>query len=195
MKEHFELEELREDWQSTAAGTNASPGIAALRRQVRRETRNMRGSLVAPLVVSLVIGGRMLALAVRSGDYDHMIFAVETWLFVAVMWLGCAWIARGTWDLLGESTADFVALSLRRARSRIIGAVFGGIMYLAQLVFIVSWKTLYTPQALGDVATSWPVVALGWIGFPAYIAWSLWFTRAQRREIERLSVVQAALRD
>ena len=66
-----------------------------------------------------------------------VLLAIETWIFIVVIWAGSLWIARGTWRPLADTTAAFVEVSIRRREANLRGATFGACAYVVQVVFVV----------------------------------------------------------
>jgi hypothetical protein len=139
-------------------------------------------------VVTVGIGGHLLMQAVSSPQLTHILLAVEGWVFIAVVWAASLWIARGTWRPYGQTTAAFVDLAIRRCQSNLTATRVGMWLYCAQFVSasLLVWAIDNSPRPLSVLLTSWPVILLGWIGFPAYIVWMVWFRRRQRAELARL---------
>ena len=129
MNSDTELESWRSQWLATDDGSTNASAAAALRRRTLQQSRRQRIGLIAPVLVTVIVGGSMLLRAAGSAQLIDVALAVECWLFIAVAWAGSLWIARGTWKPLGESTADFLQLSIRRCRANIRGAAFGIALY------------------------------------------------------------------
>ena len=69
-------------------------------------------------------------------------------------------------------------------------AKFGAVLYVAQFLFILLWKIEVSAIGVAAVLTGWPVVVLGWIGFPLYLVWLGWFLRRKGRELGALVEMQ-----
>ena len=82
MKLDAELELWREQWQSSSE----SPVLTGLRKRVARESLYMRIMLMTDILVTAVIGGATLALAIRNPRPATIILAAATWLFITVAW-------------------------------------------------------------------------------------------------------------
>jgi hypothetical protein len=190
MNANVELETWRALWRTQSDG----PAASDLRDRVARETRRRHLGLVLPVAVTAVIGSWVISRAVASAAFDDVVVAIETWLFVAVMWFGALWIDRGNWRPLVNTMTGFVELSIRRRRSTLAGLRFAAAMYIAQLAFLVFWKLLSSPS-MQDVLTAWPVVVLGWIGTPAFLAFASWYGRRVRAELGRLEDLRTSLAD
>jgi hypothetical protein len=154
----------------------------------------MKIGLIAPILVTLGIGGGFTALALTSASPIGVVLVAEVWLFILVAWIGCLWLARGTWRPLAETTAAFIDLSIRRCRSNIRGVTFGAWLYVAQLSFMLLWKLYATPIELTALLTAWPVILIGWIALPLFLAWRSWFVRRQRAALQHYLELQRQLR-
>jgi hypothetical protein len=153
----------------------------------------MKIGLIAPILVTIGIGGGFTALALMPATAIDVVLVAEVWFFILVTWAGSLWIARGTWSPLAETTAAFVDVSIRRCRSNVRAATFGAWLYVAQLSFIVLWKFYSTSIELAALLTAWPVVLIGWVGLPAFFAWKSWFARRQRVKLEHFLELERQL--
>ena len=184
MDSNTDLDKWRVLWQTDPS--RKRPTVAELRDRVMRETRRKRMMLLAPMVVTVAIGGWMTARALGSGRVDDVVLAVEAWLFMAVIWTGSLWIDRGTWQPLGDSTGAFLELAIRRSESTLRAMRFGVFMYLIQLTAVLSWKVYSSGADPATLLRSWSAVVLGWIGLPFLIGLSVWYTRHKMTERHRL---------
>jgi len=160
---------------------------------VRRETRSLKLNLVFPILVTVVIGGAIILRALRTGQAIDILLAGETWTFIVVTWVGCMWIARGTWRPLADTTAAFVDISIRRREANLRGATFGTFLYVFQLAFTVIALSAASPAGIVPVLTSINVIVAGWIGLPVGLAILYWFRRRQRADLERLRELKRQL--
>jgi hypothetical protein len=189
-----ELEKWRRQWQSGAANA-AEPGAAQqLRRRVLRETRWLKLSLVFPILVTVGVGGLVILRALRAPQTVEIVLAVETWIFIAVVWAAALWVARGTWRPLADTTAAFVAVSIHRREANLRGATLGACLYVFQLLFIVVFLGFVAPGGIGAVVTSPHVIVVGWVGVPIGLAWLHWFRQRQRAELEHLRELERQLK-
>jgi hypothetical protein len=185
----LELEAWRVAWQAQSDGPSASE----LRDRVARETRRRRVGLVLPVMVTVIIGGWVMSRAIGSGAFNDVVLAFEAWLFIGVVWAGSLWIDRGNQRPLADTTAAFVALSIRRRQSTLAGLRFGAVLYLLQLAFLVMWNLLSASAPAFDVLTEVPVIVLGWIGAPAFVTFARWYGRRVAREIRGLRRLRESL--
>lgn len=185
MNQDGEMAAWREQWLGAGAGN--IPESAVLKARVLDQSRRMRLALIAPVTVTVTIGGWLLARAAGSGTLLDIVLAVEGCLFIAIVWGASLWIARGTWVLLGKTTAAFLDLAIRRCHSNIAATRLGVGLYVAQLVAIFAVVWLVDPTVgLAEMAMSVRTLVLGWIGLPVYVGWTVWFGRRQRAELMRL---------
>ena len=191
MKENVELDRWRLLWQARAEG----PDAADLRDRVERETRRRKAALIAPVLVTLVIGGGTTALAVATRGTQEIAVAIEAWLSIAVTWAVALWIDRGSWAPLGNTTTAFVDISIQRCRSDITGLHVAALLYVAQFVTILALKQFLSPVPVLDLLTAWPVVLIGWVAFPIFLAWAIWYGRRRERELRRLLDLRRQLTD
>jgi hypothetical protein len=182
MNANVELDTWRQLWQTSAEG----PGAAELRDRVARETRRRRIAAIGPVLVTVVVGGWSLFRAVESPGLDNVLLAVETWIFIAVAWVVALWIERGSWQLLSDPTSTFIDISIRRCETALRGLRFVVVMYVAQFVFILSWRLQFGSSGFAEVMASWPVIVVGWVAGPLLFGFVAWYGRAKRAELSYL---------
>jgi hypothetical protein len=189
MKANVELETWRRLWHEQSS----RPVSADLRDRVARETRLKKLGLIGSTSVTVLIGGWITLRAISSARPEDVALAVETWLFIAVVWTGALWIDRGTWRPLAQTTTAFVDLSIRRCESTLSALRFGLFLYIGQLAILLAWQSRYSSMAPAALWTSWPVVLLGWIGAPAVCAFAIWYTRRKKSELAQLLAMRRQL--
>lgn len=192
MSNDAELESWRRQWQQGEPA--AADAVAQLRQRVLRETRWLKWSLVGPILVTLGVGGAMTLRALGTEQSIDVLFAVETWIFIVVTWAGSLWLARGTWRPLADTTAAFVAISIRRREANARAAIFALCLYVAQLVFVVLALAEQAPDGVAPLLMSSFVMIAGWIGVPVGLAILLWFRRRRRADLERLRELERQLK-
>jgi hypothetical protein len=193
MNTEADLAVWRRQWAAQPDTRNDAHWAEDLKRRVTRESRLMKIGLIAPILVTLLIGGGFIAFALTFASAANVVLVAEVWGFILVTWAGSLWLARGTWRPLGETTAAFVDISIRRCRSNIRAASFGAWLYVGQLAFMLLWKFYSTSIALAALMTAWPVILIGWLGLPAFFAWRSWFVRRQRAKLDRFLELQRQL--
>jgi hypothetical protein len=189
MNANGELDSWRVLWQAEVD----APSAADLRDRIARETRRKKILLIAPISVTLAIGGWVISRAMASARSEDVVLALETWLFIGIIWIGSLWIERGTWRPLADTTRGFVDLSIRRCQSIITGLRFATILYLAQLAFILSWQLRDPSIAPEAILMSRPMILIGWAGVPGFLAFAVWFSRKKRQELVTLVDLQRQL--
>ncbi len=193
MSTDVELEKWRRHWQGGPADAPRADDVERLRRHVVRETRLIKLGMIAPVMVTVLIGGGAVLRALRSGEAIDVVLAVENWIFIIALWVGCLAIARGTWRPLADTTAAFVDLSIRRREANLRGATFGAWCYVLQFLIVTVVMSIATSVEAVAVLTSWPVIVLGWVGVPSVFAALYWYRRRQRPELARLRELKRQL--
>lgn len=130
-----ELELWREQWQASSE----APVLTGLRKRVARESLYMRIMLLADVLVTLVIGGATLALALRNPRPATIILAAATWLFITVAWIFGLSNRKDAWRPSASTTSAFLDLSIRRCRGNLRAVTFGTILYAVEMTFCLSW--------------------------------------------------------
>jgi hypothetical protein len=194
MNTDAELAVWRRQWAAQSDTRNDADWAEDLKRRVTRDSRLMKIGLIAPILVTLGVGGGFTALALTFTSSVGVVLVAEVWLFILVAWVGCLWLARGTWRPLAETTAAFIDLSIRRCRSNLRTATFGAWLYFGQLVFMLLWKLYSTSIELTALVTAWPVILIGWLGLPAFLAWRFWFVRRQRAKLDHFLELERQLK-
>jgi hypothetical protein len=195
MNKDVELEDWRRQWQSRSESAAEADAVEQLRRRVLRETRWNKIGLIAPILVTLVVGGGIVLRALRTGQAIDVLLAVEAWILIVVIWVGCLWIARGTWRPLADTTAAFIDISIRRREANLRGATFGACLYVVQVAFIALALGAASPTGIVSVLTSGSMIVVGWIGVPGGLAALYWFRRRQRADLERLRELKRQLQN
>jgi hypothetical protein len=186
MSTDVDLEKWRRQWQGGAAGASRGHEVERLRRRALRETSWIKLGMIAPVLVTVLIGGGVVLRALRSGETVDVVLAVESWIFIVALWVGSLAIARGTWRPLADTTTAFVDVSIRRREANLRGATFGAWAYVLQFLIQTVVMSIATSAEAVAVLTSWPVIVLGWVGVPSFLVGVYWFRRRQRAELERL---------
>lgn len=190
MKQDVEYHAWQRQWQHEPEPSSAYVW-SGLEQRIHRQTQWNRIGLIAPIVVTVGMGGYLLKRAAETRQLTDILLAAEGWIFIAVVWAVCLWIARGTWAPFAQTTAAFVDLAIRRCRSNLKATHAGAWLYAAQLICLL----LLLPGRPAVLLTSWPVIVLGWIGFPAYLIWLAGFHRRQHAELRRLQDLSRQLTD
>ena len=171
MNPDTELDSWRGQWQVDSNGSEAGNAAAELRRQSLRRTRLQSIGLIVPVVVTVLIGGGVAPRAISSQSAIDIAIAIESWLFILVTWAGCLWIARGTWQPLGESTTDFLRLSIRRYQANLRAIPFANVLYFSQLIAVYLILVRYSGEAIELSELEWRVWVVVVVGMPAISLW------------------------
>jgi hypothetical protein len=135
MKLDAELELWRDQWQAS----QEAPELSGLRKRVARESLYMRIMLTADILVTLVIGGGTIALALRNPRPATAILAAATWLFITAAWIFGLSNRKNAWSPSASTTSAFLGLSIRRCRGNLRAIIFGAILYVVEMGFCLSW--------------------------------------------------------
>lgn len=193
MSTDLELDNWRRQWQGGPDHAAQAQAAEELRRRVLRDTRRIKLMLVMPALVTVAIGGFVVLRALRTGQVIDLVLAIETWLFIIVVWIGSLWLGRGTWRPLGDTTAAFLDVSIRRCEANLGAASFAAYLYGLQLLFVVLAKVIDSAAGFFAVLTSLPMILLGWLGLPLFYAGIHWYRRRQRAELEHLRELRRQL--
>jgi len=166
-----ELLAWREEWTSQAADM---PDLAA---RVKRQTRILRLTLVGEVLVTVVMGGGTLWLAVATGEPDFAVLALATWMFIAAAWIFGLWNRRGSWSPVAMTSSAYLEISIRRCRSALRAAVFGMLLFAVEMLFCLSWIYNRTGSASFLYSVTMLAVALATILF--YVC--TWIYRARKK--------------
>ncbi len=172
-----ELESWRREWQA-AAGVPSDLG-----RRVERYSSFMRVMLLSEVLVTVVIGGGVAVLAIRSPRLDMLVLVLGTWTFIAAAWIFALVSRRGLWSPSAMTTTAFIDLSIRRCRAALAASIFGTTLYFCEMAFCLSW--IYHRAGIGA----------GFIAFIAllsvvFVALVLGYRRRKRAELAYLLGLQ-----
>jgi hypothetical protein len=106
-------------------------------------------------------------------------------VYIAMAWVGSLWLARGTWRPRAETTAEFLAVAIRRCESSVRAVPFAIALYFFGLVCTFLWTLNTGPATASELLRSLPVTSLGWVGGPLFFAAALWYGRRKRAELQR----------
>lgn len=126
------------EWGSLSADWLAQPVPAALdpvalRARVERETRQMRWWVAVEIAfTAAVLGGGAWALAFHR-DAFVLLFTMDAWAMLVLVWAFALWSRRGLWRPAAESTEAYLALARRRAQIRLATAWFIVVVVAAQI--------------------------------------------------------------
>jgi len=174
-----ELETWRREWQSETA---VPPD---LRRRVERQSRWMKIGMAADVLVTVVIGGGVIALTARSPQPDMLLLAAATWSFIVAAWAFRVAVTRGLWSPAAIDTAAFVDLSVRRCRAQLKATLFGAGLYACEMAFCLGW--IYRHAAPRPPLVNWLFGSLFnglvWLFSLAFFVFLAWYRRKKRAEL------------
>jgi hypothetical protein len=190
MSTDFDLEALRQDWQ---AEDSIPP---TLRKNVERQSRNMKIGLAGDILVTIVIGGGSTAWALLSGQKDAGSVAFGTWMFIAGAWMFVLMMNRGLWTPSATDAATFMDLSIRRCQASLAATWFAALLFVAEMVFGLSWA--YTHADLHESVGKWLLfssvrIDVVWISTVAFTVGLVWFRVKKKRELARLLDLRRAM--
>ena len=189
MNTDLELDGWRQQWQRQPALRAA----AELKESVLRETRRLKLWLLAPAAVTVVIGGGVILRALSAPSPAAMALAIGVWGYIALAWIGCLWLARGTWRPRAETTAAFLQLAIRRCESAVRTVPFGIGLYVFELLFVFVWAVSNGVGTPSQVLTAPSMIAIGWVGGPIFVVLMIVYARRKRAELARLLELQRQL--
>lgn len=184
MSVDVELEVWRREWQSNAVVP------ADLRKRVERESRYMKIALIAPVLVTITIGGAVAAWAFRAPQPDIILLAGWTWVLIAAAWAFALTNNRGNWSPSGENAAAFIDISVRRCRAKLSAVRFAAVFFVVQMVFVLGWTYKNAPVQNPPLFTwllfsSAPIDA-AWVCTVAFFGFLIWYRRRKRAELAYL---------
>ena len=180
MNTDSELEEWRREWQGDSEAIPPVP--ADLRAKVERQTRAMKLMRMADVLVTVTIGGAVIANAAVSPEAGNLLLTGATWLFIAIAWAFSLTLHRRNWAPSALDTASFVDLSIRRCRAHIAATHFGAGLAACEIVFCLWWIHQRSPDAL-KATVPMALVATGTVGLFIFL---FWYRRRKRAELVKL---------
>lgn len=195
MSAHSEFDAWRQDWQTVTPEPHRENFASSLREQTARQSRWQKIGLVIPCAVTLGIGWLLVNRAVASQRAIDTALAIEGFIFLIVVWAAVLWAARGTWRPLGETTSEFLALSIRRCRANLRIAPLAIGFYVGQLAVVFALIAWFSGGAVPGLLMRWPMILLGGIVLPALVVWGIFFHRRQKKHLNILLEIQRDLED
>jgi hypothetical protein len=172
-----ELEAWRDEWESQPVEI---PDLAA---RVKRHSRFMRFMLAAEMLITAIIGGGTIWLAVNNWELDFAVLAGATWLFFAATWGFAVWNRRGSWSPVARTSSAYLEISIRRCRGAIRAVIFGMALFAAEMLFCLAWiyKRTGGPSFL---STSRMMVVV--VASVLFLVWSLRYRATKKAELAGL---------
>ncbi len=173
-----ELLAWREEWESQAA--DVPPDLA---RRVTRQSRILRFALVCEVLVTILMGGGAIWLAVNTGEPDFAVLALATWMFIAAAWVFGLRNRRGSWSPAAMTSSAYLDVSIRRCRSALRAAVFGMVLFAVEMLFCLGW--IYNRTGSPSFLYSIPMVGVG-LATVLFFAGSLIYRARKKTELAGL---------
>ncbi len=183
MTADLDLEVLRQEWQAE----DSVP--STLRRDVERQSRQMKIGLAGDIFVTVVIGGASTAWALLSGQKGAGWVALAAWLFLATAWTFVLIANRGLWAPSAMDAATFMDLSIRRCQASLTATWFAATLFVAEIAFALSWA--YTHAEQDESIGKWLLfssvrIDTVWISTLAFAIGLVWYRNKKKRELARL---------
>jgi hypothetical protein len=169
---------------------------AKLAERARKAVWRFRAWIYLEVLVTVVMGGGATIWAVRAHQTPVTLLAIWVWISLAVAWL---FRLISDWnDFTGAAvaTGSYLATLLRRLRSSVRAAEFGGVLFFVQLL-VTSTSVFRELNRQGHVGIreylALPpnvVFAIGSVGF---VVWLVRYRRRLRREIAELERMRVEL--
>ena len=183
MNADTELEIWQEQWQSEASIP------ADLHRKVEQQSRQMRITLIADIVVTVAMGGGWTLWAFLSKDPGLALVAVAVWIFLAAAWIFVLRVNRGLWRPSAMDATTFVDLSVKRCEGALKAVWFAGILFVAEIAFDLTW--IYVRLSMKQSWWRWLLFGslrtdIVWIGTVVFFSGLVWYRTRKSRELDRL---------
>jgi len=178
-----ELDQWSELWRS------GEPFDARLAERARKAVWRFRVWIYLEVLVTVLMGGGFTMWAVRAHQTPVTVLAIWVWLSLAA-----AWVFRliSDWnDFTGAAvaTGSYLAVLLRRLRSSLRAAEFGGVLFVVQLIVTSLWAFVELNRqghvSLGDYLAL-PANVVFAFGTVAFAFWLVRYRRRVRWEIGEL---------
>jgi len=187
MTPDVELDLWRREWQSQGAVP------ADLRKKVERQSRWMKIGLALDLLVTIVIGGGVIAYALQALRADRLLLAAATWSFIFGAWAFVLTVNRRAWSSAGLDAAGFVDLSLRRCRGALAAIWFAAAFYTIELTFCLAWLYPHVPpprpSLLDWLFGSWFLNGV-WVVTVGFYGFLVWYRIRKNAELAALLQLQ-----
>jgi hypothetical protein len=192
MRVDAEWEALGREWRQP------SIPVPDLRARVTKESRRMRLFLAGDILVTLVIGGGTLGWTMFSRQADVLVLAVAAWTCLAAAWIFGIVNRGGNWSPASADTSAFLNLTIRRCRGAAAAAIFGIVLWLAEVIFFSAWVFRYLAQrstiTVGGFLLSWPMIV--WeCATVVFVVLSFWYRQRQQAELRTMRELKRQLAD
>jgi len=112
-------------------------------QRIERHTARMQTLRAAEIIVTILVGGAVVAAAVMHPMLDQtywVTFAAGIWLFLAIAWIVSIRSTRDSWRVAEQTTAGYVSLQVRRIERQlersVLSAIFGALLSAFVLTFV-----------------------------------------------------------
>ncbi len=183
-----ELSQWSELWRS---GNMAQEDIAA---RAHKAVRRFRLWIYLEVLVTIVMGGGFTIWAWQARQPAITYLTIWVWVSLAIAWIFRLINDRNDFTGAAVATGSYLATLLRRHRSSLRAAVFGGVLYVVQIVVTYTWlyRELSRQGRASELLPTNIVLVLGTLVFAA---WLLRYRRKLHWEIAELEKLQSELGD
>ncbi|MBI5442307.1 MAG: hypothetical protein HY900_13980, partial [Deltaproteobacteria bacterium] len=174
-------------------GFTGEGDAAALGRKVRR--RGLRLVVLSVVDVAVtVVALALFAVLARRGDAVDAFLAASMSVLTVALCASALWIRRGTYSPASESTAEFVRLSILRARRALLAIRAGWIALAVEAAALAPWLW-HRATVLGSLRPEVLAFGLGLLLAVLAAAAAVLVTlgRRVRRDLREAEELQAAL--
>lgn len=184
----LELEKWQRQWR---AQDTVPPDLV---KAVETGTRNRRRGLIAEIVVTVVMGGGVLAWAYGSERADVLVMAIAVWIFIAIAWVASMLLSRGTWQPVTVTTAAFVEISIRRCERGLLAIWIQAVLYTVICAFDLVWLYHFRGESnVREFLMRPAVLCFLLIVTPLVAAAAAWYRRRLLRELRNLNELERAV--
>jgi hypothetical protein len=181
----LELEQWQRQWR---AQETVPPDLV---KAVETGTCNRRRGLIVEIVVTVVMGGGVLAWAYASARAEVFVLAMAVWIFIAIAWIASMYLSRGTWQPVTATTAAFVEISILRCERNLQAIALQAILYVVILTFDLVWLYFYRGESsVRDFLMRPPVLLFLFVVTPLFATAAVLHRRRLLRELRSLRSVR-----
>ena len=179
--------ELAETWRAT---TDLPAAAATLKRSADRQTRMMRLSLGAEILVTLVTLGLVWWVVTGERGPISLGWVVGAGVHAAIVWGFTLWNRAGIWAPLGRSTVDYLRLTRTRFERQRRAAAFTLWLVGIETAALAGWIAIRS----GWTGSGWRLAWLpGLVVIGSAIGWAIWSGRRARTARARLATIESQL--
>jgi hypothetical protein len=183
-----------EQWSDLFRSEQAEP--AAITERAQRAVRRFRLWIYAEVAVTVVMGGGFTVWAFEAHQTSVTLLAVWVWISLAAAWLFRLMNDWNDFTGVAVATGSYLNILLRRLRSNLRAAEFGGILFLVQLFVTSAWVfhelNNQSPIGLREYLVL-PSNLIFACGTGVFYAWLILYRRRLHNEIAELEKLQIEL--